>query len=309
VLAGARLLAFLSISIPVSLVVLAATLALVIRTMPLAPAFEWREWSSLVRAVLPFAAAVVIATLYLRITVVLMSVLASQLQTGYYATSFAVISVLIAIPALAVGSTLPVLARAARHDEERLAYVLQRLVEVTLILGVGLGLVLALGADFVVHVLARNPVGPTVTVLQIQCLAIVTQFVGSAWQYGLIALHRHRASLVVAGIGLFVSVALTFGLVPLLQARGAAIAFAAAEVAVAVSSFAALRIARPDVRFSLRVPACVLIAAAVGGAFALAPGVSSVAMAAIAAPVYVGVLVLLRAVPTELADAVLRRTT
>ena len=33
---------------------------------------------------------------------------------------------------------------------------------------------------------------PAVTVLEIESLAILTQFVGSTWQYGLLALHRHR---------------------------------------------------------------------------------------------------------------------
>jgi O-antigen/teichoic acid export membrane protein len=305
VLTGAKLLAFLAISVPAALVVLAATLLLVYRSMPLRPSFERTEWILLMRAVLPFAAAVVIATLYLRVTVVLMSLLASELQSGYYATSFTVISVLTAIPALTVGSTLPILARAARDDRERLAYVLQRLVETTLIVGVGLGLVLVLGADFVVHVLATGHVGPTIVVLQIQSVAILTQFVGASWQYGLLALHRHRALLLISAAGLAVSVSLTLGLVPALQARGAAIAFAGAEVVVAACSFAALRIARRDLRFSLRVPMRVLLAAALAASVLAVPGISSLADAAIACAVYLTLLVALRAIPAEMLGALL----
>jgi O-antigen/teichoic acid export membrane protein len=303
VLAGAKLLSFLAVSIPVSLVVLAATLVLVYRTMPLRPSFQRDEWIVLLRAVLPFAAAVVIATLYLRITVVLMSLLASPLQTGYYATAFTVISVLIAIPALTVGSTLPVLARAARDDRERLGYVVERLVEVTLIVGVGLGLVLALGAGFVIDVLAKGKGHPSVAVLQIESLALVTQFVGSSWQYGLLALHRHRALLLNSAAGLAVSVFLTLALVPALQARGAATAFAVAELVVAGGSFFYLRSARPDIKFSLRVPVRVLAAALLAGAVVLVPGLTSLWSAAIAAVLYLGALVALRAIPAELMQA------
>ena len=124
VLAGARMLPFLVVMLPVALIVLVATAAAVRGTMPLRPAFERREWLTLIRAVLPFAAAVAIGALYLRVTVLLLSLMSSKLQTGYYATAFAVISVLIAIPALTVGSTLPVISRAARDDAERLGYVL-----------------------------------------------------------------------------------------------------------------------------------------------------------------------------------------
>lgn len=303
VLAGAKLLAFLAVLIPVALIVLAATIVLVHGTMPTRPSFQRAEWSVLLRAVLPFAAAVVISTLYLRVTVVLMSLLASPLQTGYYATVFTVISVLIAIPALTVGSALPVLARAARDDHERLGYVVQRLVEVTLIVGVGLGLTIALGAEFVIGVLAKGKGHPAIPVLQIEALALVTQFVGSSWQYGLLALHRHRALLLTSAAGLAVSVCLTLVLVPVLQARGAAVAFAGAEVVVAAGSFACLRSARPDLRFSLRVPVRVLLAALLGGAVSLLPGLTSLAVAAIAGVVYLGALLALRAIPAELRQA------
>jgi O-antigen/teichoic acid export membrane protein len=307
VLTGAHLLAFLTISVPVGLVVLAATLVLVYGTMPLRPSFDRAEWSLLIRAVLPFAAAIVIATLYLRITVVLVSLLASHKQNGYYAISFTVISVLVAIPALTVGSALPILARAARDDQERLGYVLGRLVDVMVILGVGLGLALALGAGFAIHVLTTGTAGPAADVLRIQSLAVVTQFVGSAGGYGLLALHRYRAMLLITGAGLIVSVCLTLLLVPLLQARGAATAFAAGEATVAVLTFAALRMARADISFSLRVPLRVVLAAVLGGAVVFVPGLTSLAQAVIGTAVYAGVLIASGAIPPELAQALLRR--
>ena len=307
VLVGAGLLPFLTISVPVGLIVLAATLVLVSGTMPMRPGFERAEWSLLIRAVLPFAAAIVVATLYLRITVVLASLLTTHKQIGYYGISFQVISVLIGIPALTVGSTLPILARAARDDQDRLGYVLARLFEVMLIVGVGLGLALALGAAFVIHVLTAGKGAPAVVVLQIQSLAILTQFVGSAAGYGLLALRRYRAMLVITAVGLLVSVGLTFALVPILQARGAAAAFTAGEVVVMTLSFAFLRLAPGHGRLTARVPARVLLAALVAGCVILVPGLTSFSEAAIAGVVYIGVLVASRAIPIELAHALLRR--
>jgi O-antigen/teichoic acid export membrane protein len=271
--------------------------------MPLRPSFERAEWSLLMRSVLPFAAAVVVATVYLRITVVLTQLLARPHQSGYYAISFTVISVLIAIPALTVGSALPVLARAARNNAERLGYVLGRLVDVTLIVGVGLGLGLVLGAGFVIHVLTAGKGGPATAVLQIQSVAVLTQFVGASWQYGLLALHRHRAVLIISGVGLTLSVCLTVLLIPSLQARGAAIGFTAGEVVVAGMSFAALRIARPDIKFSLRIPVRVLLAALVGSLAALIPGLASLPTALLALAVYGAALIALRAIPAELMHA------
>ncbi|MGD0981809.1 MAG: polysaccharide biosynthesis C-terminal domain-containing protein, partial [Solirubrobacteraceae bacterium] len=307
VFAGASLLPFLAVSVPVSVVLLVVTLVLVRGNVTLRPSFDLAEWTLLMRSVLPFAAAVVVGTLYLRVTVVLTSLLATQKQNGYYAISFTVISVLVAIPALTVGSTLPVLARAARDDQDRLGYVLGRLVDVTMIVGVGLALGLALGAGFVTHVLTHGKPGSATTVLQIQSVAVVTQFVGSSWQYALLSIRRHRALLLISASGLVVSVCATLILVPPLQARGAAIAFACGEGTVAVLSFIALRVARPDIRFSLRVPARVVLAAVVGGTAALIPGLASLPVSLVGGALFCAVLLASRAVPPELMHAARNR--
>jgi O-antigen/teichoic acid export membrane protein len=304
ILAGASLLPFLAVNVPVAAIVLLATVLLVRGTMPLRPAFERNEWVTLIRVVLPFAASVVISTFYLRITVLLLSLLASELQTGYYATAFAVISVLIAIPALTVGSTLPVLSRAARDDRERLRYVLQRLTEVTFIVGAGLGLALALGAGFIVRVLSGKGSGPPVTVLEIESLAILTQFVGSTWQYGLLALHRHRDCLIVSMVGLALSVLLTFLLVPSLHAAGAAVAFSAAELVFAGTSLLFLLRAEPGMRFSWVGPAKVALGLALALPVLLVPGLGSLPQAVIGSAVYVGVLAVTKAFPQELRELV-----
>jgi O-antigen/teichoic acid export membrane protein len=309
VLAGSRLLGFLAISVPVGIVVLAVTLVVVRGGMPMRPSFERAEWTLLMRSVLPFAAAVVVGTFYLRLTVVLTSLLATHRQSGYYALSFTVISVLIAIPALTVGSTLPVLARAARDDRERLTYVLARLLDVMFIVGVGLGLGVLLGAGFIADVLTAGKPGSAAAVLRLQSLAIVTQFIGSGWQYGLLALHRHRALLMISVGGLAASACLTPILVPTLQAQGAAIAFSAGEVVLAALAYLALRSARPGVRFSLRVPVRVCAAALLAAGAGLGAGVSSLPATLIGATVYLGVLFVSGAVPVELRQALLHRRT
>lgn len=307
VIAGASLVPFLAITIPVAIIVLLATVAVIGRSAPLRPSFQRAEWIALLRAVLPFAAAVALGTVYLRITVVLMSLLSSAVQTGYYGTSYTVISVLIALPAMTVGSTLPVLARAARDDQERLSYVLQRLFEVTMIVGVGLAISMVLGAGFVIEVLAKTSRGPAVEVLEIQSVALVTQFVASAWQYGLLSLHRHRSLLAISVVSLAISVALTLALVPVLQARGAAIAFSGAEVGLAIGSYVLLKAAFPKLIFASRVPLRVLLCGGLALALLLVPDLSSLVRALIGCVVYAGALLITRAVPDELMDVLPQR--
>jgi O-antigen/teichoic acid export membrane protein len=306
VLAGARLLAFLAVLVPVVAIVLVATLALVRGGVSVRPSFDRQEWTRLVRAVLPFAAAVVIGTIYLRVTLVLMSLLASGIETGYYALSFNVVAQLIAIPALTVGSALPVLARAARDDSERLGYALERLFETTLIVGVALALALGLGAGFVISVLAKGGSPTSVDVLEIQSFALLTQFVATPWQYGLLSLHRHRALLLISLGSLVVSVVLTLILVPLIKARGAAVAFSGAELTLAASSFVLLKRAHSELRFSGDMLLRVLLAAALAAAVLLIPGLQSISRALIASVIYMVGLVVLGAIPAELIQALPR---
>ena len=174
--------------------------------------------------------------------------------------------------------------------------------EVTLIVGAGLGLALALGAEFVVKVLSGGK-GPAVTVLQIESVAILTQFVGASWQYGLLALYRHRALLITSAMGLLASVLLSVALIPALDARGAAIAFSGAEVLVALMCLLFLRAARPDMSFSPRVPVRVLAATLLGLSVALVPGLGSLPQALLGVTVYGVVLLLAGAIPRELFQA------
>jgi O-antigen/teichoic acid export membrane protein len=306
VIAGAKLLAFLLVLVPVAVVVLICTLIVVRRAIPARPSFDRAEWILLMRSVLPFAAASVIGTIYLRVTVIVMSLLASAVETGYYALSYNVVAQLIAIPAITVGAALPVLARAARDDHDRLRYALERMFEVTLIVGAGLALALAIGASFVIGILAKGGSGTSADVLAIQSFALLTQFVATTWQYGLLSLHRHRALLAISLGSLAASVGLTAILVPSLQARGAAIAFSSAELILACSSYVLLRSARGDLRFSARVPLRVVAAALLAAAVLLVPGLTSLSRAAIASVVYWSAVFVLRAVPAELMQAVPR---
>ena len=90
-----------------------------------------RRWWPLLRATFAYAIAVALNATYFRIAIVALSLLATERETGYFATAFRVIEVLIAVPALIVGAAFPILARAARDDRDRLDYAAGRLVEVS----------------------------------------------------------------------------------------------------------------------------------------------------------------------------------
>jgi O-antigen/teichoic acid export membrane protein len=137
-------------------------------------------------------------------------------------------------------------------------------------------------------------------VLQIQAAAILGSFLAVALAYDLLSLHRHAALLVSNCLGLILSLALTLALVPSLGAKGAAIATAAGEFALAVAYFVALR--RAALRLPLRIVLPVAGATGIAATLVFA-GLSSLALAAAVGTVYVVLLFVFRAVPPEVVEA------
>lgn len=304
VMASADVLAFLTITLPAGVLTVAMTVPLTRGRVPLRPSFATGELRELTRQTLALAVAFVLGTLYARIVIVVMSVIATAAATGYFGTAYRVLEVAMGIPTALVGVAFPIIARAADGDRERLKYVMQRVLEGSLILGVWMSLATALAAGPVIEVLTRdNEAAPVIKVLVILAFALAPTFLNVAWQTGLLSLRRHRELLVVNGVALVFVVGLTFILVPLAGARGAAVTFVAGEVLLMSSSAATLLRAYPALRPELRLVPRLVLATACALAVALIPPVGAVAGTVLATAVYFAVLAALGAVPTEVRDA------
>jgi O-antigen/teichoic acid export membrane protein len=304
VVAGAGLLAFLATPIPVAALVLVVTVALVRGALPMAPGLEWSEWMRVLRLTVAYAAASAVGTIYVSVTVVLISLIGSGRQTGYYAASFRVFSLVGVIPLLLVTSAFPVLARAARDDRERLDYARRRLLDIALIFGSWMALCLVLGAPLAIELIGGSSFDASVAVLQIQGIAIAATSIGVTLGFVLLSLSRHRALLVANGVALGLSIALTLALVPGLGARGAAIASVAGEFTLAIAYAFALSRAGARPELSWRVAVGVLLATFATVALAAATGLENFALVAAATAVFFGVLGASGGIPSELWRAI-----
>ena len=308
VIVGAGLLPFLVALIPSSLAVLAATWLLVRREIRLYPAFHPGAWVELVRPAVVVSLSSGLATIYVFTTQILTSLSASPVQTGLFAASLRVFAVVASIPGLMVTAALPLLARAARDDADRLEFALQRLFEVALIAGVGVGVILVVGASPIIAVIAGPRYAGAVGPLRIEGAAVLGTCLTPVWSTGLLALHRHAALLVCNLIALVVVAVLTLGLAPTIGARGAAVATVAGEWTVAISLLVALvRANRQLAPGALMVAPRVALAGAGALAMMLLP-LPALAQLALAIVVYAGVIAILRALPRELMELIPRRS-
>ncbi len=304
VLLGAPLLPFWAATIPAGVAATALAAFLIRRAMPLLPSFDGAVWASLVRRTLPYSVATAVGVIYFRVAILIMSHVASGVQTGYFGASFRIIEVLFVVPQLLVGSILPIFARAARDDRARLDYSLGRTFDVCLLLGLATGLFLLTGAGFVIAVIAGPSFAPAVGVLQIQGVALIATFVGAVLGYGLLALGRYREMLLINLAVLLLSGVLTTVLASADGAVGAATATTAVEILYTVALAVALvRVgARP--RISLRGMSRAALAASVGALALIPPSLSDVLRPMLALSVYGVGLVALGAIPAELLEQV-----
>jgi O-antigen/teichoic acid export membrane protein len=299
VLLGAGLLPLLASASVAGAIALCLGAALARGRMPLRPYFKDARWWPLVRETLPYAAAIAVNTFYFRITIVVMSLIAAAEQTGYFATSFRVIEVLIGIPALAIGAAFPILSRSAHSDHERFAHATERIVDLSLIAGVGLALAVALTAPWVVRLLAGSAGALAAPVLQIQTIALAATFLTMACGFVFLSLRQHTILLVANGGALLSNVVLTLLLVKADQAQGAAIAAAVAESCLSIGLLVALMRAKVS---RIRIPSLIIVLAAglAGASPLLISGMHPLVRAVIGVSVYIAGLAVSKRIPPEI---------
>jgi O-antigen/teichoic acid export membrane protein len=269
------------------------------------PSLDGRAWLQIVRETLPIAAASAIYGVYFRLVILMMSLLATDVETGVFAISFRVVEVLVMLPFLLVGSLLPLFSRAARDDQARLRFAFGRTLDAMIFAGAGLSVVTFAGAPLAVAILTGGG-GETVEVLRIQALTLFAVFVDVAYGSLMISMRWHRELIVLNLITLAITVGAVFALVPDHGAHGGAIAATAGEYALLVGYVVCVRLRRPDLHPAFAtLPRAALAAALAIAAAELVelPLPHDAAQPAIAAAVYLAAMWALRAIPVELTDA------
>jgi O-antigen/teichoic acid export membrane protein len=308
-LAGAGLLFFLAMQIPVGLCTLALTAIIGGREVRIRPAIDTAQWRTMIGRILPYSGAVVLSVLYFQIAQIMVSLISNSTETASFGVAFRVLAAFTVVPGLVVSSALPILARSARDDTSRFGYVSRRLAETMAIAGAGVALTVFLGAGFALRVIGG--VGSTYThhvdVLRILSIALLGTFVIAARGYALLSLDRLRAMLASNAVALAIVLIVGIPLISAYGAKGAALALVAAELTLGCCYEFSVSRAHPDRRlpggFVLRVAG----AAVAAGAVALALPLTAVESALLGSVLYLGALLAVGVIPAEIREALLRR--
>jgi O-antigen/teichoic acid export membrane protein len=306
-LAGSGVVGFFALQIAIGLGALALVPILGEREDLAAPRWSLHEWREVATTALPVAAALVLTVVYVRLLVVMTSILSDDVQTGLFVTSARIMEMLAGLPLLISGVVLPVATVAARDDRGRLDYVLGRTTETSLLLGGLIAIVLVLGAKPLTLLLGGSAFADAAPVLRTQAPAIVTIFLVQSWITFLIADGRQRDVVLCVGLGLVALVVAGVALIGPYGARGAAASAVIADVVYAGAAYVAIRRlpGRPVAlhgRFLVRWLAIVAIALGAG----VASGLPDALAAILAAAVFVSLAALARLVPIDFYTAIPR---
>jgi O-antigen/teichoic acid export membrane protein len=299
---GAGVAPLLAVALVVNLALIPPTAALARHQISLRVGLRARQWVALLRLTVAFSLAAAVGTIYVFTAQILTSLVASGHQSGLFAASFRIFIVLSAVPGLLVGGTLPLLARAARDDRERLSYALQRIFDVSLILGVAVTLGTFAGAQFMIGVIAGHEFADSAGVLQIQGVAMIASFLVAGWSFALLSLKRYNPLLLVNLAAFLVSCSLTIVLAGSHGATGAAVATVCGETTLALGSLAALLRGHREFRPKLGIVLKVLAAATPAAVLATVSSIPSLPRALLVTAVYALLIVLTRAVPDEVVE-------
>jgi O-antigen/teichoic acid export membrane protein len=307
VVVGAGVLPLLAVILAVNVALVPPTAALARDQISLRIGLRPRHWIALLKLTVSFSLAIAVGTIYIFTAQILTSLVSSNHQSGLFAASFRVFIVAGGVPGLLVSAALPLLARAARDDRERLTYALQKIFEVSLILGVAAALGTLAGAQFIIHVVAGPQYAAAAGVLRIQGLAMIASFLLAGWSYALLSLKRYGSLLAANAAAFVISCSLTLVLASAHGAKGAAVATLCGEGALAIASLLALVRGHPELRPRLEVLPKVALAAVPGVVLALAVDLPSLVRALLALATYGLLIAATRAAPPELIQLIPRR--
>jgi O-antigen/teichoic acid export membrane protein len=307
---GGGVFPLLAVMLVVYLLLVPVTGAFVRGRISLRMGLRPSHWVALLRPTVSYSLATAVGAIYVYTAQIITSLATTPHQNGLFALSFRIFIITVAAPGLLVSGAVPLLARAARDDRERLAYALQRIFEVSLILGIATAIGMFAAAPLIVKVLA-GPKLPeyhgSIEVLRILGLAMIASFLIAGWGFALLSIKSYRALLLINGAALLVSCVLTPILASTYGATGAAFAVLGGESTLAVGYVVALTRRHRELRPHLAIVPRILIAAAPATALVLALDLSSALLTVIALLVYGLLIVLTRAMPSEIVELIPRR--
>lgn len=204
--------------------------------------FDRAIWLVILKQSWPIAITIIFNLIYLKADTLILSLIKSQEEVGIYGAAYKVIDVLVTIPFMFAGITLPILTTAwASGDKDRFAKILQRSFDAMIILAVPMVIGAQLLATDLMTLVAGKDFTVSGPVLQILILAAGIIFASCIFSHAVIAIDRQKQ---IISAYVFVSLTALVGyliFIPRFSYIGAAWVTVYSEFAIALASYLLVR--------------------------------------------------------------------
>jgi len=189
---------------------------------------EWKPKISYTKHLLkdcwPLVLSSISVIIYLRIDQVMLAEMVGNTSVGVYSAAVTISEIWYFIPVSIVASTLPSIIKAKNTTQELYKIRLQQLYDLMVILALAIAIPMTFLSDYVVNVLFGKNYSDAGAVLAINVWAGVFVFLGTASGVYTNIENLPRYSFFQTSLGMLVNIALNFFMIPLWQAKGAAMA-------------------------------------------------------------------------------------
>lgn len=184
------------------------------------------------RAAVPIAGINLVAIVYDRVDVVMLSLLSTSSKVAFYTVPYSLVRLSWLLPSVISAAFFPLLSRTLKSDRAEGEYLFFLVVRVFFFLSVPISLLLALSSPTLLPFVFGDAYSHSVTVLQIMAWTSVLGFQNYVFWYALLAAHKERAVLFIQIGGLAVNLAINALAIPVYGSTGAATALLVSDLFV-----------------------------------------------------------------------------
>lgn len=173
-------------------------------------------------------------SIYLHFDTVILAMLSDNESVGYYSSSLKLVKIIIAVLAAISAAMFPKMVQMFHEgDKEAFKHMVQQSFELIISIGVPTTILVFLMAPEIVYILFGTHYERSVLPLQITAPLILIVSLSSIFGFQILSVHtKDRSILLAAVMGMVLSLALSFLLIPQLKEIGASIAIVSTEILV-----------------------------------------------------------------------------
>ncbi|MDO8480363.1 MAG: flippase [Nanoarchaeota archaeon] len=268
--------------------------------------FEWKSWKLILKESVQYWMSRLFQIIYTQIDKVMLGAMAGFAVTGWYSAAATLIDGLFFLPVIVMYANFPVMSRLfSERSHEDLKRVYRKSLYVLLVLAIPLSVGLWMLSDRVIFFVYHGQFAESAAVLRLLSLLLAPLFINYLIGFLLNAIDRQGLFALSGGMAAIMNVLLNIFLIPLLAAKGAALATIITQVVnFAFISWLAARNGYPTAFHRLAWKP-LLSASVMGVVLWYLPVMPIVGMAAIGGLVYIAMLLMLNGIPQEETDLVL----